>query len=74
MGSKITPGRFVASVGVVLLVCYLNTLIVWLWPESSLWALGGVIVLAAIFVTFVYRSTRKSTRPEVSEQDDQSRR
>ena len=53
-------------VGATLFVCYLNTLIVWLWPDLSLWAFGVVLVLGVVFVAYVYRTTRKAV-PQDSE-------
>ena len=60
-----TASQVVAGVSALLAVCFLNTLIVWLWPDSSLWALGGVLVLVAAFLTYVYRASRKATPSDV---------
>ena len=66
MARKVKMGQVLVWLGGTLFVCYLNTFIVWLWPESSLWALGVVVVLGVVFVTYVYRTTRNEA-PEDGE-------
>jgi hypothetical protein len=65
MARKIGPSQVVGGFLATLAVCFLNTLIVWLWPDSSLWALGGVLVLVAAFLIYVYRASRKATPCDV---------
>lgn len=66
MARKMKLRQALVWLGVTLFVCYLNTLIVWLWPDLSLWAFGVVLVLGVVFVAYVYRTTRKAV-PQDSE-------
>ena len=61
MARKMKLGQALIWLGVTLFVGYLNTFIVWLWPDLSLWAFGVVLVLGVVFVTYVYRTTRNAT-------------
>lgn len=60
MGKKIVPSQLVVGFSALLAVCFLNTLVVWFWPQSSLWALGVVLLLVAAFLIYVYRASRKT--------------
>ena len=66
MARKMKMGQALIWLGGALFVVYLNTFIVWVWPDSSVWALGVVVVLGAVFVTYVYRTTRNE-EPEDDE-------
>jgi membrane protein implicated in regulation of membrane protease activity len=66
MASKMKMGQALIWLGGTLFVIYLNTFIVWLWPDASLWAFGVVVVLGVVFVTYVYRTTRDA-EPEDGE-------
>lgn len=66
MARKVKTGELLIWLGGTLFVIYLNTFIVWLWPDASVWALGVVVVLGVIFVTYVYRTTRNA-EPEDGE-------
>ena len=57
-------GQVLVWLGVTLFVVYPNTFVVWLWPESSVWALGVVVVLGVVFVIYVYRTTQKAVPPD----------
>lgn len=59
MGQKMTESELLAAYGITLAVIFLNTLVVWLWPDSSLWALGVVLVLCVLGVLWAYRISRK---------------
>lgn len=61
MARKMEMGQPLIWLGVTLLVCYLNTLFVWLWPDLSLWAFGVVLVLSVVSsLTFtVLHETRR---------------
>jgi hypothetical protein len=59
MGKKMTPAQTVAGFAATLAFCYLATAIVWKWPGSSNWILGGGLVLVAIFLFIVYKAARK---------------
>lgn len=60
MGRKVGASQLVAGFATLLTVCFLNTLVVWLWPQLSLWALGVVLLLVATFLIYVYRASRKT--------------
>ena len=66
MARKMKLGQALIWLGGTLFVVYLNTFVVWLWPDSSLWALGVVLVLSVVFVIYVYRTTRNEA-PEDGE-------
>lgn len=63
MRTKVTPTQQLAGVAATLAVCFANTAIVWNWPDLSMWALGGVLILVAVFWFFVYRAVRKEHPP-----------
>jgi len=64
MAAKVKMGQVLIWLGGTLFVVYLNTFVVWLWPESSVWALGVVVVLGVVFVIYVYRTTQKAVPPD----------
>lgn len=63
MGRTVTPNQLVAGFAWLLAVCFASTFIVWRWPNSSYWVLGGVVASAVLYVFLVYRAERKATRP-----------
>jgi hypothetical protein len=58
--TKMTPAQTVAGFAIFLAVIWTSTAIVWIWPQSSTWVLGGGTALVAIFLFFVYRAARKA--------------
>jgi hypothetical protein len=58
--TKMTPAQTVAGFALFLAVIWTSTAIVWIWPQSSAWILGGEVALVAIFLFFVYRAARKA--------------
>lgn len=66
MARKMKMGQALIWWGGTLFVVYLNTFIVWLWPDAGVWAFGVVVVLGVVFVTYVYRTTRNE-EPEDDE-------
>ena len=66
MARKVKTGELLIWLGGTLFVIYLNTFIVWLWPDAGVCALGVVVMLGVVFVTYVYRTTRNA-EPEDGE-------
>jgi hypothetical protein len=46
------------AMGVV--VIFATTLVVARWPDSSLWVVGGVLMLGALALFLAYRAERKA--------------
>ncbi len=55
----LTPKQRVAGAAATLAVCFASTLIVWKWPDSSIYLLGGALVICPLFVFLVYLADRK---------------
>ena len=64
MVKRMTPSQTVLGFAVTLAVCYVGTAIAWKWPDSGYWPLATVVVLAAVFLFFVYRAARKEERQD----------
>jgi hypothetical protein len=45
-------------------VIFATTLIVARWPDSSLWVVGGVLLLGVLALFMAYRAERKPTPPD----------
>ena len=58
-----TEGQALLWFAITLTVVFLNTIVVWVWPDSSLWALGVVFVLCVLGVAWAYRKFRSVTPP-----------
>ena len=59
MTRKVTRGEALAGLAVTLVVVYLNTIVVWLWPSTARWALVVVLLLSVLAVIGAYRIERK---------------
>lgn len=62
--TKMTPAQTVAGFAAFLAVIWTSTAIVWKWPDSSTWVVGGGLALVAVFLFFVYRAARKAHSSE----------
>ena len=67
MGRKMTEKQALVAYAITLTVVFLNTIVVWVWPDSSLWALAVVFVLCVLGVTWAYRKFRNETPPTASQ-------
>ena len=66
MARKVTRGQALAGLAVTLVVTYLNTIVVWLWPDTAPWAMVVVLLLSVLAVIWAYRIERKQ-EPSVSD-------
>jgi membrane protein implicated in regulation of membrane protease activity len=59
MARKVTRGQALVGLAVTLVVVYLNTIVVWLWPDTAPWAIVVVLSLSVLAVVCAYRIERK---------------